>query len=629
MKLLVFAIIWCVLAGVAAAEPLYLSQPFDKLKLDENNNNAELKVQPLKFRKLPPQVDRTDELEIELLDRPGEKYKVAWLNIVAIQFFEELVLAEADQLVKAGKYDEAFGYYQFLESQFPKTTGLKEAIETYLYVQIGGLFRAGQDDEALALAVELHRRNPQRQGLSVAYDRISVRLADAHLAKENYAAARGLLKNLAERYPGTKATSVAPREVQLQQKAAALLTEAQAQFTAGKFAAADHACRKLLEVWPPIDGGQQLAAAIREKYPVVTVGVTLPLAAVPAAKAVQAIDWAGVRTGRLIAAGDSTYSVAATSDEARFAAKDGSLPAGSRQPREIVERPFTDSAAALRALRRGEVSAVDRVSPWELKRLASNAQIAVAAYGVPSLHLLVPNPNKPLTASRKFRRAVLYATDREAILRRGLLDGQNIEGCEVLSGPFAREIAPGDAYGAAHNAQVAVRPYDPGLAVALLKLAADEVGASDPAVVLAHPAEPIARVACQSLARQLEFVGLKVRLRELASGQPPPADADLLYVEVVCKNPAADVWRLLGPDGLTGACSPALLAELRLLEGADTKAAAARLQSIHRLAAAELPVIPLWQLVNHGAMRTSLTGVGQRPASLYENVAGWELAGGN
>ncbi len=625
---------WCVvlLAGVAAAaDPLYLARPYDELKLDENNNNAVLKVQPLNLpgRRMPAAAERMDELEIELLERPGEKYRVPWLNVVSIVFFEELVLAEANQLVAACKYDEAYPYFRYLETQYPKTPRLKEAVENYLYVQIGGLFRAEKDDQALALAVELFRRNPQRPGLPVAYERITLRLVGKRLAAEEYAAARGLLDNLAARYPAAKATSIAPLEAQLQQQAAALLAQARAEAAAGKFSAAHETCRKMLDVWPLTPGGQQLAAAIHEKYPIVAVGVTQPHLAAKGEPAGESLDWPQARTRPLVAgAGGAApvYAVAATSAaQTRLAALPNSLPDAAQQPREIVERVFPDSAAALRALRRGDVSAVDRISPWELKRLSANPQIVTAAYAVPSLHLLVPNPNKSLTASRKFRRAVLYATDREAILRRGLLDGQSINGCEVVSGPFPRGIATGDAYGLGYNKQIEPRPYDPGLALALIKLAEEEAGGAAGPLTLAHAAEPIARVACQSLARQLELVGLKIALAEVAAGSPR-GDADLVYITLVCTDPAADVWRLLGPGGAAGSCSPAMLAELRLLEKSDPQAAAGQLQSIHRLAAAELPLIPLWQLAEHYAVHSSLAGVGQRSASLYENVSRWHVA---
>jgi hypothetical protein len=67
-----------------------------------------------------------------------------------------------------------------------------------------------------------------------------------------------------------------------------------------------------------------------------------------------------------------------------------------------------------------------------------------------------------------------------------------------------------------------------------------------------------------------------------------------------------------------------MLASLRSLDAAPTKSdAAIKLQAIHRLAAAELPVIPLWQIAEHLAIHTSVLGVGDRPAALYENVEQW------
>jgi hypothetical protein len=54
-------------------------------------------------------------------------------------------------------------------------------------------------------------------------------------------------------------------------------------------------------------------------------------------------------------------------------------------------------------------------------------------------------------------------------------------------------------------------------------------------------------------------------------------------------------------------------------------AAAAHLKEIHALAAAELPVIPLWQLVDHFAHHASVKGIDPRPASLYQNVDAWQV----
>ena len=712
-------------ASAVAADPLYLTTPYDEVTLDEDNGNVVLKVKLLNLpgRKVPDAAARTGDLEIELLDRPGEKYKIEWPAIAGVTLFEQMVLAEADQHVKAGRFDDAYPYFHFLETKYPQTAGLKEAIENFLWVQIGGAFKAARHEEALAMLVELHGRNPQRAGINIAYERVTGELVKRHLAAENYVAVRGLLRNLAERYPDMRATAVAPYETQLQTKAAALLAEAKTLLAAGKRREAHQTCSRMLEVWPSISGGQELALSIHQQHPLVVVGVTSPLAAVSLA---PSDDWAALRAGRLlgrplaelaeaapgedpaqlliklrpgirglapsrdVAAHDLVRCLLARADPAHAAfdpawadvlagvavqsgtdalvtfrqpqlhpqawlalplfsgggadavrlgpySIDGQSPeqvnfvrrsdyslVGPQQPGEIVERTYRDTVAAIRALRRGEISVVDRVSPWDLPRLATGGEFAVAPYAVPRVHWLVPNPRRPLPGNRTFRRALVYGIDRPGILSRGLLDGQTLAGCEVLTGPFPR--------GPAYNAQVEDRPYDPGLAMALARLAADEVNAArqqrgepaleaSPKLVLAHQAEPIARVACQSIARQLRLLGLTIVVRELAASDAAGDEVDLLYAEAQMAEPLIDAWRWLGPQGAAGDCSPAMLAALRDLQSAaDDQQAQQKLQELHRLAAAELPVIPLWQLVDHLAWHKSVQGIGERPASLYDNV---------
>ncbi|HEX5102346.1 MAG TPA: ABC transporter substrate-binding protein [Pirellulaceae bacterium] len=735
--------------GTFAADGLYLGTPYDEVTLDENNGNVLLKVKPLNLpgRRVPAAGARGTDLEVELLDRPGEKYKIEWAAITNVTLFEQMVLAEAEEHVKAGRYDEAYPAFHFLETNHPQTPGLKEAIENFLWVQIGGAYKAAKHDEALALLVELYERNPQRPGMNVAYERVTGELVKKHLADENYLAVRGLLRNLVERFPAARATVAAPYETQLQTKAAALLTEAKALLAEGKRREAHQTCSQMLEVWPAVAGGQELALSIHQQHPLVVVGVMSPLAGDPLENPGA---WAAQRAGRLLgrpliertaAAGEhgpyrsALVQFAPGEDAAQLQLKvlpnlrglsgsrdvsahdvsrcllaqadpalavfdpswadvfasvtvqsgtdllvsfrqpqlhaaawlssplfagggaagqaaevvrlgpyalnvqtpqqvsfirqpDYSL-AGPSQPAEVVERTYRDSAVALRALRRGEISVIDRISPWELTRLASSGDIKIEPYALPRVHVLLPNSHRSLTANRTFRRAIAYAIDNVETLNRGLLDGQKVAGCEALSGPFPR--------GPAYNEEVAIRPFDPGLAMTLARMTADEVNAArqdrgepplemPPKLVLAHPAEPIARIACQSIARQLRLAGLMVTLREQEPGQAAGEDVDLLYADFAMHEPVVDAWRLLGPGGAVGDCSPAMLALLRSLQAAtDEQQALAALHEIHRLAAAELPAIPLWQLTDHFAWHTSVQGIGQRPVTLYENIEQWQV----
>jgi hypothetical protein len=112
-----------------------------------------------------------------------------------------------------------------------------------------------------------------------------------------------------------------------------------------------------------------------------------------------------------------------------------------------------------------------------------------------------------------------------------------------------------------------------------------------------------------------------MELRELAD--PRAADWDLRYVEWPVVDPRVDLERILGPQGLApaGAWVTGTLAELWKAE--SDQDVAPRLAAVDRAVRAELPVLPLWQVVEHFAYRRSLAGVGSRPFTLYEHVEDW------
>jgi hypothetical protein len=248
-----------------------------------------------------------------------------------------------------------------------------------------------------------------------------------------------------------------------------------------------------------------------------------------------------------------------TPESARFVREAGYFAAGAQQPGEILERVYIDAASALRALRRGEIDVVDRLSPWDIANFTAASDVTVKPYAVPTVHVLMPNPSRPLVNHRAMRRAILYGIDRQSILERGLLAGSTVPGCEVVSGPFPKGNA-GDEFAYAYNPKVEIRPYEPGTALVLARLARQEVASTDgssvgtaPELVLLHPPGPVARAACQSLARQVGLIGLSINLREATADPAALADYDLRYAELTIREPAVDVWRLLGPRGAAGA----------------------------------------------------------------------------
>ncbi len=280
------------LAGVgpaSAAEPLYQLDPYDQITLDKDNDNAVLKVRTLDLpdRLVPKQPAPEEKLKVRLLDQPDKEFEVQWKAIVKVELFEQMVLNEANQLVKAGKFDEAFDYFAFLQEKYAAMPGLKPAIENYLFEEAKSLARKGEFDAALSAEArkgaldaalvrlrEIHRLDPQRPGLSGALGVVTDKLCTKYQAEENYPAIRGLVAALAALEP--QHPQVMVWQSRLKERAAAAGVEARKALDEGRLREADRSGRKLVEVWPATPGLKDLLAAITAKYPRVVVGVTEP-----------------------------------------------------------------------------------------------------------------------------------------------------------------------------------------------------------------------------------------------------------------------------------------------------------------------------------------------------------------
>ncbi len=318
-------------------------------------------------------------------------------------------------------------------------------------------------------------------------------------------------------------------------------------------------------------------------------------------------------------------------------------PGKPMRPKELTEICFREPGKALAALNQGQIQAIDRLCPWELGAARALKHVNVQVYAVPTVHCLLPNFRRPLPADRRFRRAVVYGIDRETVLNR-LTAGQKLQGSQLLSGPFP--TAQGnESFGYASDESIAPRPYDPRLALALI---AQATQAGRPAsggaaqeddspkaqvasvpVLLAHPAEPVARRACELIRQQLALAGIQVTLKEIKpnGGLAALDEVDLVYAELLMWEPLVDARRLLGADGRLGTCSPHVDLALRQLDQATQWPQACNvLRHIHRLVHQEATVIPLWQLPEHCAVHESLQGLPAAPVSTYDEVQQWQLS---
>jgi len=216
-----------------------------------------------------------------------------------------------------------------------------------------------------------------------------------------------------------------------------------------------------------------------------------------------------------------------------------------------------------------------------------------------------------------------------------------MQGFQAISGPFPAGASLNDPARYGYNDQIPPRPFEPRLAAILATVAWNNVqnptgkdtskqtSTDIPQLILAHPNDPIARVACQTIQSQLAREGIPVKLREfnadeLAAGK---VECDLRYAEITVGEPLTDARTLIGPNGLAGDLHSAYLdTALRDLDAATNwKDVRSRLSKLHEIASHELPLIPLWQTVNYFAYRTSVHGIEDSPIALYQNIEQWTL----
>lgn len=306
-------------------------------------------------------------------------------------------------------------------------------------------------------------------------------------------------------------------------------------------------------------------------------------------------------------------------------------------PNVIFEHAVLRGEEATELLLTGRVDLIDRLAPWELERLRKTPGVMTGRHAVPTIFFLVPNPNKALTASRTFRRALLYGLNRQGMLDR--LADRSGEG-SVLSAPFVKARSLGDPLGYGYDSLIAPRPYDPKLATALSLLAFNQLRDRDPEwekltaipeIVLACPEREVSQLVGLMIRRQWETLRLRVRIVVYRNGESIGRDEEIDFwlVERNLKEPLLDAERIFGVGGMHGRPSPYMeLALDGLRRSRDWAEAGKALHELHRLCFEETTVLPLWQLTEFYAHREGLSGI--EPESglidLYQNIRRWKIS---
>lgn len=332
----------------------------------------------------------------------------------------------------------------------------------------------------------------------------------------------------------------------------------------------------------------------------------------------------------------------------RFKSQDGdtkrfewasSSPAADYQPIEIHETLYTDPSQAINDLLRGEIEIIDRLFPADAKRLEASIvskTINVASYALPTVHMLVPRTSNPYLDDREFRRALLYAINREGILRGEILGGSESEQSRVISGPFPRGASEQDPIAYAYNNGVENQAYDPRLAKVLMLITNSKLKMmyekrkepvpTLPKIRLGVPNYEAARVAGQAIIEQWKLIDVPAELIVLDKVPGPKDDSpvDILYLTASIWEPATDAERLFG-IGAPAETNNQFIVQIlgQLSASRNWREVRQSCQDLHSLVAAHLPILPLWQVSESFAYRNDVSGVTQKPLGLYQDLQKW------
>ena len=311
------------------------------------------------------------------------------------------------------------------------------------------------------------------------------------------------------------------------------------------------------------------------------------------------------------------------------------------QPMEIHEVLYEDPSQAINDLLRGEIEAIDRLFPADAKRLQASIvskTINVQEYALPTVHMLVPRTSNPYLDDREFRRALLYAINREGILNGEILGGADAKQSRVISGPFPRGATENDPIAYAYNNSVDNLAYDPRLAKVLMLITNSKLKMqyekrkeplpTMPKLTLGVPNYEAARVAGQAIIEQWKLIGIQAELAVLdqvpAPGEMP--NIDILYLTASIWEPATDAQRLFGIGGPAQSNNQFIVQVLGGLSASrNWREVRQSCQDMHALVAAHLPVLPLWQVGESFAYRGEINGVTTKPLGLYQDLQKWRV----
>ncbi len=374
-----------------------------------------------------------------------------------------------------------------------------------------------------------------------------------------------------------------------------------------------------------------------------------------------------------LAGSDGPYAIDRKEEERVLYRPNNPNPAfsGELQTRPLLlEKSIGDASRGSEMLQSGAIDVLDRVFPGELIKLQRDPEIEVRRYQIPSVHWLIPNLRNDWVKNQVFRRGLIYAIDRQRLVRQVMTNDQPLDGFEVISGPFPVGMDESDPLMYANNFKVKPVPYSSDLGKVFVQMAASQIQAltrrkaeiatkaaiargeitadqssvttdgeaeesietpplpEPPEIVLVYPKGTQAETICAFIARYWGSAGVKTKLRELPEGQffPEDDDYDFVFVECTMQEPLVDARRIFGQTGLVKTIDASVEQALdRIDRVRNWQAAGASLRNLHEKVYNEVTILPLWQVPQYYAYRSSVRNIGFDINTIYQNVEQWRI----
>ncbi len=730
--------------------PLVDGEPFDLIYLNQDGENAILKVLPARDP-VPNPIPSRGMLVFEYADESEDLLQVPYSSVASYRTFNELLIEEAIRWLAEDDYAKAFRNLLYVYDHGGKNDPqLVQSLRSCLFKDGTENFRVGQYELALSIFADIYRRDPNFKVPGINKDLIEIiRLCYDGIIQEQfdnaaYVRVQKTLTAIEERYGDEARPLVEKWSAAFEARADKLMQQAGQYAANGAGRQAHLASRQAEQMAPGRESVKQLQEELLKQFPLIVVGVSQnggdadvrridhwgsrrvgrltkrtivemdglsdeggkyrflngelyradeiglqyvfeldqePTAfGTPISSAFQIasrlldaadpdspafdISWARVidtvaidseskvtitlRTPyvRPEALLNFTYNGDPISDQngiylaTQTEAEITTFELNPLYPREpdsqhpvVIEQLFGSASAAVDQLINGSIDVVDRVPIADIKRLKKAPGIVVRPYLLPTVHMLVPKIRGELHDSLDFRAGLSHAIDRERILENVICDGEDISGCEVITGPFPVGTEENDLISYGYDLTVRSPIFNAKLGMVLIELACRPTKKRSsrlkpPPLVIAHPKSSTALQGAQAIARMWSEIGLAASTRELAADETVPADDewDFLYLEATVEEPLADAATLFGQNGIATEISAPAEQTLRGLADSESwRSACSALRRLHRQVAVDLSVIPLWQIKEHYAYRNTVRRIGRGLIHLYQNVHRWQI----